>query len=87
MVDIEPLLEEVTNKNLVHLANPRVEREIDVLWVLGTYLEYIEYEDILQRNKGSTVGLLGYFRYKRSASKWIKMPELGIIPGINLTKF
>ena len=83
MEDMAPELEQVSNKNMLHLFYPRVERETDVLWVLGNYIEYVEHEAILQGNKCSAGGLLGYLRYRRSASKWIAMPELGMIPGVD----
>ena len=35
MKDMAPELEQVSNKNMLHLFYPRVERETDVLWVLG----------------------------------------------------
>ena len=80
MVEMEPDLEEISSKNLIHLNFPRVEREADVLWVLSQYLQYVEDEVVIQEAKITSGGLLGHLKYQREAAKHIAMPNLGVIP-------
>ena len=47
--DMEPELEQVPNKNMLHLFYPTVERETDVLWVLGNYIEKFIVHKVLSK--------------------------------------
>ena len=87
IVSLDPVLLSVSNKRLLHLDYPKVRRENDILWLLGVYLEYVECEVIRHDNRVTSVGLIGYLRYRKLASRDLAIPNLGFIQGIDQTKF
>ena len=83
IVSLDPVLLSVSNKRLLHLDYPKVRRENAILWLLGVYLEYVECEVIRHDNRVTSVGLIGYLRYRKLASRDLAIPNLGFIQGID----
>ena len=82
---LEPGLVTISDKSLLHLDYPGVVRGDTILWLLGSYLEYVEQEVVLQGRRVSSDGLLGFFKLKKIECRYIAMPEIGFIPGLETT--
>ena len=52
----------ISDKNLLHLAYSRRDREPAVLWLLGCYLQYVEDEVVRQGRKVKPSDLVGYLQ-------------------------
>ena len=58
-------------------------RENAVLWLLGLYVEVVEKEVVLKGSKLSISFMKGHFKQKKLMTKYLVLPEIGIIPGID----
>ena len=85
--ELDPDIEDRTNKDILHLNFRRTDRENDMMWLIGSYLEYVE--DfvvvrnnfvVVRNNKIYSAGVVGYLKFKKLNSTFLAMPELGEMP-------
>ena len=54
-----------------------------LLWMIGVFVEVVESEVVLKRNKLNTATILGIFKQRKQNARYQALPELGIIPGLD----
>ena len=59
-------------------------RENALLWMIGVYVEVVEAEVVLKRNKLDAATVLGIFKAKKQSARYQALPELGIIPVLDI---
>ena len=69
---------------LLGLSFPFLLDETKVLWLLGSYLEVVEKDVVLGVTKLSRQKIKGALAYKKMEARYMRMPELGYIPGLDL---
>ena len=80
--NLEPDLIFESDHSILNLYFSLTRRENAILWLLGKYLELVEYETISNCRKISEGKLMGWLIAEKMDSKSLKMPELGFIPGL-----
>ena len=81
---LHPELSLCTNCELLGLSFPFLLDETKVLWLLGSYLEVVEKDVVLGVTKLSRQKIKGALAYKKMEARYMRMPELGYIPGLDL---
>ena len=82
---LDPILTIYTDHDILHMNFSQSVRENAVMWIIGHYLEYADYELISQGQKLKRDSLLGLLRAKHLECKNKAMPTIGLIPGVTPT--
>ena len=80
---MEPELEQVSNKRMIHLGFQKTRRDVDIMWVLGVYLEFVEEEVVIMGRRVKREIMLGHLKYQRQACKHLAMPGVDQIPAVD----
>ena len=75
-----PGLENLTNKDIFHLNFVKTIKENEVIWLIGSYLEYVEDFVVVRNNKVFSADIIGYLKFKKLNCKYLAMPELSAMP-------
>ena len=77
-------MNDLSNQELVHLMYPKEQFEAEIIWVMGTYMNWVYEEGVIKGRVLSDEHARGYLRYMYYHSRSIKMPQIGYISGITM---
>ena len=68
---------------LLHLDFGPVRNEVGVLWLLGTYLEFVEEQVVVHRRRVTGHGLKGHLLFRKMVGRHRATPDPGPLPGLD----
>ena len=83
ILSLDSLLSAYSDKELLHLEYPKGLRENAILWLIGNFVELVESEVVLKNHKLNSSSIKGLFKQKKQRARYMAMPELGLIPGLD----
>ena len=77
-------MNDLSNQELINMMYPKENHEAEIIWVMGTYMNWVYEEGVVKGRVLSDEHARGYLRYMYYQSRSIKMPQLGYISGITV---
>ena len=73
-------MSDLSNFELIHMVFPKEMWEVQIVWLLGTFLGWVYMEAVLKGRLLTDVEGRGYLRYKFKESLRRRVPDIGYIP-------
>ena len=79
-------MSDLSNMELLHMMFPKENREDELVWMVGTYMGWVWDEAVVKGRTLTDAHARGYMRYQYYQSLCTKMPEVGYISDITVSR-